>query len=312
MTSISMPLNHAPLNLDSLRRSLNDCPIGHTIHYRERTASTMLLAHAERAAATDRSGQQAGDLADASGAIFVTEEQSAGRGRMQRVWETPYASALLVSILLDATQLSPALRQRPQLLPMLVGVAAAHTLAALPIKDTGEELLGRCVTLKWPNDLLLAIDPLASPLTYGKVAGILLESSFHHNRLDYVVIGIGLNVNQTRRQFPPAQVGAPPPVSLRSSLGRCVDRTSLLVNLCRNLAALLDSAPSSIYNQWRALLHTLGQPVTVRTMDSRMADVDSIFEGMAIDVTPEGDLVVENSHRERRFFSAGAVTLRPN
>ncbi|MEZ4659133.1 MAG: biotin--[acetyl-CoA-carboxylase] ligase [Caldilineaceae bacterium] len=298
------------LDLPTLRQTLRDYPIGHTIHYWEQTASTMPLAHAAMAARA-RAGQPAGGLADASGAIFVTEEQTAGRGRLQRTWETPYATALLVSIALDETHLTPQLRRQPQLLPMLSGVAVVRTLAALPVAP-GEELLGRRVALKWPNDVLLAIDPQAAPLVLGKVAGILLESSFHHDRLDYVVIGIGLNVNQTAAQLPPAQDGAPPPVSLRSSLGRKLDRTALLVNLCRNVSALLTTSPTAIYTGWRDLLHTLGQPVTVRTMDNGVVGAAGCFEGTAVDVTSDGDLIVENAQHERRHFSAGVVTLRPN
>ncbi|MEZ4710047.1 MAG: biotin--[acetyl-CoA-carboxylase] ligase [Caldilineaceae bacterium] len=307
-----MTNNSTPLDIPTLRQTLRDCPIGHTVHYWERTASTMPLAHAEMAAARAKASRPHSGLANVSGALFVTEEQTAGRGRLARTWETPYAAALLMSIPLDETDLTPPLRQRPQLLPMLMGIAVAHTLAALPLAATGEEPLGPRVALKWPNDILLAVDPLAAPLVFGKVAGILIESTFDRASLDYVVIGIGLNVNQTAAQLPPPQEGAPPPVSLCSTLGRRVDRTSLLVNLCRNIAMLLPTAPSSIYAEWRGLLHTLGQPVTVHTADNGSKRAAERFEGTAIDVTPDGDLVVENAQHERRHFSAGVVTLRPN
>lgn len=304
---------YEPINLSVLEQKLAHAPVGHTVYYYGRTTSTMRHAHDQMVAV------QRGDSPSASGAIFVAEEQSAGRGRMQRTWVTPYGSALLVSILLAEPHLAahPHLRQRPQLLPMLAGVAAARTLAALPVAhsvgDAATNTLQRCVALKWPNDLLLALDRGASSSSFGKVAGILLESSFRNNLLDYVVIGIGLNVNQLPEELPPAQPGALPPVSLRSSLGRQVDRTALLVDLCQNLAALLPTAPEAMYREWRGWLSTLGEQVTVRTVDTGVdgaSDDDETFAGIAVDVTPDGDLVVENVLQERRHFSAGYVTLR--
>ena len=110
------------------------------------------------------------------GAIVVADHQTAGRGRLGRRWEAPPGTAILCSVLLKP----PASRNAPEL-ALVAGVAVA---------DTIERALGLAVQLKWPNDVMLR---------RGKVAGILAEM-----RDGAVILGIGLNVNQTREEVPPS------------------------------------------------------------------------------------------------------------
>ena len=130
------------------------------------------------------------------------------------------------------------------------------------------------------------------------------------------MIGIGINVNQTETDLPSVPDYAHTPTSLFLSTGYRVDRTLLLIALCRQLDTVLGSRPDdhstesehhqTIYQEWRALLHTLGQPVSVHLAE----DADVHVEGIAVDTAEDGALIVAASDGTRRSFRAGDVTLR--
>ena len=154
------------------------------------------------------------------GAIVVADHQTAGRGRLGRTWEAPTGKALLVSVLLRP----PVERNSPEI-SLVAGVAVADAL---------ERTLGLSVQLKWPNDVMLR---------RRKVAGCLAEA-----RDGTVVLGIGVNVNQTRDELPP-KAG-----SVLTLTGRELDREALL-------ATLLDD-------------------LTTRYADWREGGLDAVYEGL--------------------------------
>jgi BirA family biotin operon repressor/biotin-[acetyl-CoA-carboxylase] ligase len=133
------------------------------------------------------------------GAIAVTEEQTEGRGRLGRRWEAAPGSSILVSVLLVPPVEPPRLPE----LSLVAGGAVAQAIA---------EITGIEPAIKFPNDLLIGMR---------KVAGILAESSEGR-----VVLGIGVNVNQTAQELPADTLTTP--TSLRVLLGEPVDRARLL------------------------------------------------------------------------------------
>jgi BirA family transcriptional regulator, biotin operon repressor / biotin---[acetyl-CoA-carboxylase] ligase len=137
------------------------------------------------------------------GAIVVADHQTAGRGRLGHTWEAPAGKALLVSVLL-----------RP---PAERNIAEISLVAGVAVADALERTLGLSVQLKWPNDVMLR---------RRKVAGCLAEA-----RDGVVVLGIGVNVNQTRDELPP-NAG-----SVLTLTGRELDRKELLTMLLDDLAA---------------------------------------------------------------------------
>jgi BirA family biotin operon repressor/biotin-[acetyl-CoA-carboxylase] ligase len=142
----------------------------------------------------------------AEGAVAVTEEQTEGRGRLGRRWEAAPGSSILVSVLL-APAVEPA--RLPEL-SLVTGGAVAQAIA---------EITGIEPAIKFPNDLLIGMR---------KVAGILAESSEGR-----VVLGIGVNVNQTAQELPADTLT--PPTSLRVVLGEPVDRARLLAAILLHL-----------------------------------------------------------------------------
>ena len=143
---------------------------------------------------------------DPEGAVAVAEEQTAGRGRLGRSWEAPAGAGILCSV-----KLVPAVP--PPRLPELSLVAGRAVAAAI------EEVTRLTPTVKFPNDILV---------DGRKVAGILAESSEGR-----VVLGIGVNVNQTATQLP--SEARTHPTSLRIEVGAPIDRPALLAAILLQL-----------------------------------------------------------------------------
>jgi BirA family biotin operon repressor/biotin-[acetyl-CoA-carboxylase] ligase len=147
------------------------------------------------------STQQLIDRSLEEGAVAVCDVQTKGRGRLGRGWETPPARAILCSVLLK-----PSAGQPLQQLSLVAGLAAA---------DTVERALGLAVQLKWPNDVMV---------NRRKVAGVLAEAANGS-----VVVGIGINVNQSREELP-ADTKVQP-ASLYTTDGVHRERAPLLADL---------------------------------------------------------------------------------
>ena len=193
---------------------------------------------------------------DLEGAIATTDHQTGGRGRLGRQWVEAPATSVLVSVLLR-----PPSKERA---PELSLVAALAT--ALAVEDTTD----LAAQIKWPNDVML---------DRRKVGGILAEL-----KGEVVVLGIGLNVNQTRDQLPAETKVAP--ASLRTIDGRIRDREEVLERLMGRLDACYDTWKASglggLYDDIGARDFLRGRRITVDGAD-----------GTAERIERDGRLVVE-------------------
>ncbi len=206
----------------------------------------------------------------AEGTVAVTEFQSAGRGRLGRGWHAPPGTSVHCSIALRP----PPERPAPEL--TLVGaVAAAEAI------EGATDLAAR---IKWPNDVMLE---------GRKVAGVLGEL-----RETLVVLGIGINVNQTGDQLPPD--ARQPPGSLRSLTGHAHDRPALLGSLLLQLERL--------YDRWRdAGLAALSDEIGARDfLRGREVSVDGVG-GRAVGIDHSGRLELDVGG-ERRLVETGEVS----
>lgn len=185
---------------DSYRKALAHLPLG-PWRFFDRLPSTNDEALAWAAAGA----------ADMS--LVVAEEQTRGRGRGDRAWFTPRASALAFSLVLVPR---PVERERPTLLTGLLALSLAQAL----------ETLGLEVEIKWPNDVLVAGK---------KLAGTLLESSWNGGALQAIVLGMGVNVTPASLP-PPARVDFPA-TCVEGELGAQVGRPELLAVSLSNLLA---------------------------------------------------------------------------
>jgi BirA family biotin operon repressor/biotin-[acetyl-CoA-carboxylase] ligase len=214
------------------------------------------------------------------GTLVVADEQSAGRGRFGRIWESEPQANLLFSLLLR-----PHFLQRDEVFILTFA-------AAVSVAEAIEEIARVKSGLKWPNDVLL---------DGKKVCGILLESNFDSNRLSHVVLGIGLNVNQ--QEFPPSISGRA--TSLLLSTGKKFDRDELLFSVLGNLSSDYETLQRrdfySIMKKWRDRSVLFGKKIVVSL-------AGKMFEGICDDVTDDGALVLQSDDGSKKF-TAGEVTI---
>jgi BirA family biotin operon repressor/biotin-[acetyl-CoA-carboxylase] ligase len=212
------------------------------------------------------------------GTAIVADSQTQGRGRMQRVWLSPPDLNLYTSLILRPT-LSAALSSP---LTIMAGVAVAELLA------------GYCpqqVQLKWPNDVLI---------NNKKVSGILTEMKTTGNKVEFVIIGIGININMQKNDFSlPLE---PIATSLRIEMGKSIDRVELTVKLYEKIGLfyqlLLDEGIKPIRELWLSYAQLLERFVEV-------AFGEEVYRGMVTGMDEAGALIIRDERGEQRRVIAG-------
>jgi BirA family biotin operon repressor/biotin-[acetyl-CoA-carboxylase] ligase len=257
------------MNQNELKKSLSKLPLG-DVKYFESTGSTNDEALAWAA-------NEAPDLS-----LVIADEQTAGRGRLDRKWFTPRETALALSILLKPTS------EERSHLTRIVGLAALAVAEALGKRGLNAQI-------KWPNDVLLS---------GRKVSGILTESVWTGEDVDCVVIGIG--VNTLKGSVPPADLLQFPATSLEDELGQTPERTDVLHDI---LAAFIELRPhlgtDDFIARWESLLALRGKTVQVET--EKTPPVTGQIDGLDSD----GSLRLKNEHGESVTVRFGDVRLRP-
>ncbi|ROQ66493.1 BirA family biotin operon repressor/biotin-[acetyl-CoA-carboxylase] ligase [Streptomyces sp. 840.1] len=263
-------LDRPPLNVPALRRGLlRPDGLWSALDVVDSTGSTNSDLAARAAGLTE-------------GAVLVAEEQTAGRGRLDRTWTAPARSGLFFSVYLTPGAVPV---QRWGWLPLLTGVAVATGLAKSAGVDTA---------LKWPNDLLVTVGTEER-----KAGGILAERAG-----DGVVIGIGLNVSLREDELP-----APTAASLALAGAVSTDRETLLRGVLRSLeqwygqwrAADGDAAASGLQEAYAAGCATLGRTVRAQLPGERT------LTGEAVAIDGDGRLVLSAGDGLQEPVSAGDI-----
>ncbi|CAL9469569.1 Bifunctional ligase_repressor BirA [Streptomyces sp. enrichment culture] len=271
-------LDRPPLNAAALRRALvREGSLWSDVEVVQRTGSTN-----SDLVARDASGETP------EGVVLVAEEQTSGRGRLDRRWTAPPRSGLFFSVLLRPAEVPVT---RWGWLPLLTGVAVATGLSRAAGVDTA---------LKWPNDLLVTVAGEER-----KAGGILAERSGEHG----VVVGVGINVTLRADELP-----VPQAASLALAGATVTDRDPLLRAMLRSLedwygrwrAAGGDPAACGLQETYAAGCATLGRVVRAELPGDR-----SII-GEAVAVDGDGRLVIATKEGVQEPVGAGDVVhLRP-
>jgi BirA family biotin operon repressor/biotin-[acetyl-CoA-carboxylase] ligase len=247
---------------------LNTQFIGKKIFYFDSLNSTMNVA------------MQLGMGGVAEGSVVLAESQTKGRGRLGRIWFSPKYKGIYLSLIL-----------RPKLSPAQAPVLTL--LAAVSISEAIKELTGVQTQIKWPNDILVQ---------HKKLGGILTELSAEMDEINFVVIGIGLNVNNDKK----ALLGGA--TSLKSEKKENINRISLLQEILRkietNYLILEKKGAKPIIEKWREHNITLGRRVRIYSHKEHI-------EGEALDIDVDGGLLIrEDSGIVQKVMAGDVVHCR--
>lgn len=215
------------------------------------------------------------------GSLFVADEQTGGKGRLGRVWKSPAGTGLWFSVLL-----------RPKAAPEQV--TGLTLTAGLSVAKAIQKLTGCKAQIKWPNDVVIGSQ---------KVCGILTEMAAEMESVEYVIPGIGVNVNT--ESFP--EEIAFKATSLYLSTGKKWSRAELLGAILQEMEGLLDrqeqGGVQAILEEYRENCVTIGRKVSTQRGNIRLS-------GIAEDVTEGGELVVRQSNGSQLVINSGEVSVQ--
>jgi BirA family biotin operon repressor/biotin-[acetyl-CoA-carboxylase] ligase len=259
-----------PLQPDLLKKRLAHSLFSSSIHYHPSIDSTNALA------------KRLADQGAPEGTLVITEEQTAGRGRRGRSWASPAGANLLFSVLLRP----PVEGDRVFVLTMVLALAGVKALS---------RVAGVRAMIKWPNDLYVGTK---------KLAGILTEFSVRGKKIDWAVLGMGMNVSWHPEV--PEGSGAPA-TSLLEETGQRVSRNDLLSEILTGFEALyrdvVDGSMKPLYEEWNQNCLVLGKAVLIESDTERI-------EGNALRIDDGGALIIEDAAGNERKILTGDVSLR--
>lgn len=228
---------------------------------------------------TNDVARELAELGAGEGTTVVAEEQTTGRGRLGRAWFSPRGEGLYHSIIL-----------RPNLAPADVSVVTL--VAAVALAELMREQYQLMVDIKWPNDVLVR---------ERKLAGILAEAEVKRDRLDYLILGLGINLNQT--SFPPDIEAQATSVKLETKHTSDLDevRQQLYLKLDAWYDRFLKQGATEITRRW-CDLSSYAQGKLVKVIAG-----DHTITGVTCGLTPAGSLIVQTPMGVRETILSGEI-----
>lgn len=248
-----------------LERMLNTKIIGHKILFLEEIDST-----------NNKAKQIAFESQD--GDVVVSETQHSGRGRRGREWHSP-KGGIYISFILKPN-ISP---ERAPQITLLSSVALVETLNSMKSKMNAK--------IKWPNDILIS---------GRKISGILTELSSDMEKINYVVVGIGINLNTDLEELPEKAA------SLKVEMGQEISVKLFLKSFFEHYDTVyqeyLNNGIDQIIEKWKKNSDTLGKNV-------KIIGINETYDGLAKDIDENGALILKTKDKEIKVYS-GDVSLR--
>lgn len=269
-------LQDLPFNEIEIASNLKTSYIGRNISF-----------HASLNSTNDTAKELAAHGAE-QGFAVVADSQKKGKGRLGRRWESPEGVNIYTSVILRPN-ISPMFA--PQL-TLVAAVAVAETIAKHLKTDTDCKLEP---AVKWPNDILI---------NSKKVAGILTEMSSEMDKINFIIIGIGVNVNMTKKMLPEDLRAIA--TSLKEDIGKEISRTDFIQTLYLNMETCykryLKDGFAPVRKAWTGYFKMAGNMVKVK-------DMNNIREGIAIGIDADGALLLrEESGNIIRIISGDVST----
>ncbi len=255
---------------DEIRLGLQTEFLGRHIHYEESVDSTQKIAN--------RLAYEAAP----EGTIVIAEEQIAGKGRMARMWYSPKYTGIWMSIILRPNIPPP---KAPQL----------TLIAAVAVVQAMQELTNLTPQIKWPNDILI---------NGKKVTGILTELLAEADRINAIIIGIGINVNQQTEDYPEELRAIATSLSIET--GEKLERAQLIKTLLLKLEQLyilyLEKGFYPIKLLWESYAISIGKSITARTLSGSI-------HGKALGINEDGVLMIEDSSGKIHYVYSADIEI---
>lgn len=214
------------------------------------------------------------------GEVVIAESQEEGRGRLGRQWFSPPFLNLYLSVIL-----------RPNISPHQASLITL--MAAVATADAIQKFSGLLPLIKWPNDILLRDQ---------KLAGLLNEIHSEMDRIHFVILGIGVNLNVDKEMFP-KEIQAIA-TSLKEEMGQTISRKTFLQFLLQELekwySIFMKQGNTVILESWRGRAHIKGRRVKVTSFKET-------WIGIAVDVDSDGALILETEDGKRKRIVAGDI-----
>ena len=221
-----------------------------------------------------------------NGLLVIAEEQNAGKGRLSRGWISPFAKGIWFSVVL-----------KPPFMPQ--EASKCTLLAAVAVVKALNNYQGVEAKIKWPNDILC---------NGKKMVGILTEMNAEFGKINYLVIGTGININIEKETLPDEIKETAISLADVTSVDN-INRIELLTNILLNLEELYDKVIAvgfkPILEEWKKYSSTLGQNVKVIAPDKT-------YFGTALDIDEDGLLIVKSDDGNVEKVIAGDVSIRPS
>jgi BirA family transcriptional regulator, biotin operon repressor / biotin---[acetyl-CoA-carboxylase] ligase len=241
------------------------------------------IIHFDSIESTNSKAKQLADKGEAHGTVVISEEQTKGRGRLGRSWTSPKYKGVFMSIIL-----------RPGLSPV-DAAKLTQTAAAAVVKATNALGISTCV--KWPNDIVL---------NHKKVCGILTEMNAELTRINYVVVGLGINVNTEEFEF--GEDIKDIATSLKIQTKTSVNRKELVAGILNNFEHLYtrfidDNDIEASINICRENSAIIGKKIMIINREKNT-------EATAINIDDEGRLLVEYTDGKQESLISGEISIR--
>lgn len=225
------------------------------------------------------------------GTVIIADEQSEGIGRGKKKWVSPMGGLWMSLIIQPRIEIDK--------------INMLSVISAISVCETINEILHLKTYIKWPNDILI---------NDKKLAGILINTSINNNKIDYIVIGIGINIKvdieKIKLFIDPNNILPSEVTSLQQEIeGKRLDRLILLKHLLGKIEFYLsllehDKFHKKIIEIYKNLLNTVGKRITVYQEGLKK------YSGLVLDIDNTGGLILERDDRLREIIYSGEITIR--
>ena len=259
------------LTFEEIKNFLNTEYIGRNIIYYDSIGSTNSKA------------KELAELGQEHGTVVISEEQTNGRGRLGRNWVSPKYKGIWMSIILRPNIITENISQ----ITLLGAAAVQKAIMKMGIKTS----------IKWPNDIVL---------NSRKVCGILTEMSGEVDHINYLVMGIGINVNFEEEDFPEELKDIATSLTLES--GKYMDRKRLLSNVLNTFEVLYNDFVKN--GDIEETIDICRKNSILIGKEIQLVNRGKVTTAKAIDISDQGELVIENCHGMVENIVSGEVSIR--